>query len=314
MGSGILLEAGINEMELLIFRLDNTTFGINVAKVREIIQRPETIAIPHSPEAVEGSFTLRDKVLTLVNLGHYFEMQGEETQKGEGLIIIVEFNDICCGVLVDGVEMIHRLHWDQIEPPSPYLMNLKAPVTGSVKVDEKTVLIADFETILAEILGIQLASPSEDGEDSGPDEAKVHARENIRILFADDSATLRSAVKRVLTKGGFTNLAVATDGQQAWDTIVQKKAEVGEGKNPFDLILTDIEMPRMDGLHLTSKIKQDPELRVIPVVLFSSLITEDNRRKGEAVGADAQVSKPDSDEMLHAVEECLAKSGVMIEG
>ncbi len=300
MSHNILLEAGTNEMELLIFRLKDTLFGINVAKVREIIQRQKTISIPHSPESVVGSFTLREEVLTLVNLGHYFGMEGEESQGGEGLIVLVEFNNMRCGILVDAVEEIHRMKWDKIEPPSEYLMSLKAPVTGSAHIDDKTVLIADFETIIAEILGIEVATLTERKENIPVD------RQNVRILFADDSATLRHAVTRNLQREGYENLTVCTDGQQAWDKL---DASRGAESGAYDLVLSDIEMPRMDGLHLTSKIKNDADFQNIPVVLFSSLITKDNIRKGESVGADAQISKPDSIEMVVAIEKCLEKVG-----
>ncbi len=301
MASNILLEAGTNEMELLIFRLGKIPFGINVAKVREIIQRPKTIGIPKAPNAVEGSFRLRDEVLTLVNLGRYFNMEGEHTQSGEGMIIIVEFNQLRCGVLVDTVEVICRLRWDQIAPPSDYLIDLRTPVTGTADVDNETVLIADFETIVSEILGLESA-PDVDGTC-----VATRDRSDIRILLADDSVIIRQSLELILKKNGFENLTICHDGQQAWEAIEQ--ARTNKDEEPFDLILSDIEMPRMDGLHLTMKVKDEPELKDIPVILFSSLITEDNRRKGESVGADAQVSKPNSQGMIEAVEELLEKAG-----
>lgn len=302
MAKDILLDAGTNEMELLVFRLGPTPFGVNVAKVREIIQRVNTIEIPHAPAAVEGSFSLREEVLTLVNLGRYFEMEGEETRQGGGMIIVVEFNKMRCGVLVDSVEMIHRLRWDEIEPPSGYLTSLGVPITGSVQVDGKTVLVADFETVIADILGVRVHEVAESSQRSPVE------RSHIRILFADDSETLRSGILRVLGKGGYQTVTLATDGQDAWDKLTARRAEPN---GPFDLVLSDIEMPRMDGLHLTKRIKEDPQLRSIPVVLFSSLISEDNLKKGRAVGADEQVSKPESNEMLMALERCLVKAGIL---
>ncbi len=301
MAKGILLEAGTNEMELLVFRLAKVPFGINVAKVREIIQQTETIHIPHSPRAVEGSFRLRDQVLTLVNLGAYFDMEGELTRQGNGMIIVVEFNNITCGVLVEKVDVIYRLSWDQIEAPSQYLMNLNAPITGTAQLDKETVLIADFETIIGDILGIDSAAlPESAGEIEKVD------RSDVRIILADDSSVLRTSLVKILNQYGYTNLTVCTDGQQAWETIQEK---LNEPNGPFDLVLSDIEMPRMDGLHLTSRIKDDPNLKSIPVVLFSSLINEDNVKKCKAVGANAQVSKPDSEEMIKAIGTCLEQIG-----
>ncbi len=299
MSKGILLEAGTNEMELLVFRLEGTAFGINVAKVREIIQRTKTINIPHSPGAVEGSFRLRDKVLTLVNLGKYFGMEGEKTTGGEGMIIVVEFNQVTCGILVDSVEVIHRLNWDQISSPSQYLINLNAPVTGTVQVDKETVLVADFETIISEILGVDSAEYCGPAEDEEPEDKK-----NVTIIVADDSALLRKTLTNILTKNGYDNLLVCSDGQETWDLI---QSRINEPGGACDLVLSDIEMPRMDGLHLTLRIKEDPNLKHIPVVLFSSLINAENERKCKAVGADAQVSKPESAEMVAAIERCLTQ-------
>lgn len=298
---GILTEAGTNEMELLVFTVGPTPFGINVAKVREIIQRTKTISIPYAPMAVEGSFKLREQVLTLVNLGRFFTMETEQMRQGEGMSIIVEFNHISCGILVDTVERIHRLNWNKIQPPPQYLVDIGAPITGVTYIDEKIVLVVDFERIISEILGVESVSATENNQAANDSVTKKDAR----ILLADDSIVVRVSLTERLNENGYENLTVCTDGQDAWDTIQKQRRE---GAKPFDLILTDIEMPRMDGLHLTSKIKSDPELKNIPVILFSSLITKDNINKGKAVGADAQASKPDAEGMLKAIETCLAKS------
>ncbi len=297
MAKGILLEAGTNEMELLVFRLDKVPFGINVAKVREIIQRTETIRIPHSPAAVEGSFKLRDRVLTLVNLGSFFRMEGDNTQSGEGMIIVVEFNNLICGILVDTVEVIYRLSWDQINPPSQYLMNIQAPVTGTAQVEGETVLIADFESIVGSILGLESAII----EDQDIQEDSV-TKKDLRVLVVDDSTILRKSLTKILNKHGYHNLVVCSDGQEAWETINERK---DQPNGAFDVIVSDIEMPRMDGMHLTSKIKQDPDLKQIPVILFSSLINKENAKKCEAVGADAWINKPDGEVMVQKIEELL---------
>ena len=298
MAHDILLESGTNEMELLVFALDNTPFGINVAKVREIIQQQKTITIPYAPYAIEGSFKLRDKILTLVNLGRHFDMEGEQAKKGEGSIIVIEFNNIVCGILVDTVERIYRLHWDQIEPPSEYLISMNVPITGITRIDETIVLVADFETIVSQILGAESAPlPTQTTE-------RI-SRKDVRIILADDSSIIRTNLTSILNQNGFENLTVCNDGQEVWDTLDTHRTEPG---GPCDIVLTDIEMPRMDGLHLTARIKEDPQLKDIPVVLFSSLITEDNVQKGKSVGADAQVSKPDSQQMIQAIEDCVMKN------
>jgi two-component system, chemotaxis family, chemotaxis protein CheV len=298
MEQGILLEAGTNELELLVFKLGATPFAINVAKVREIIQPCQTIGIPYAPNAVEGSFKIRDEILTLVNLGRHFDMAGEPVKTGAGMIIVVEMNDVRCGILVDKVERIYRLHWDQILAPSPYLASLNVPITGVVNIDSDVVLVADFETIIGQILGIQsvhLSASLDPGD---------HSNRGAHILLVDDSALVRKTLVQRLGQKGYEHLTVCNNGQHAWETIQSQQAE----DVLCDLVLSDIEMPRMDGLHLTSKIKNDPQLKTIPVILFSSLITADNRKKGKSVGADAQVSKPNGEEMIQAIETWLNKA------
>ncbi len=299
MAHDILLEAGTNEMELLVFKLGETPFGINVAKVREIIQRVKTIDIPYAGEAVEGAFQLRDEVMSLVNLGSYFGMVGEETKSGEGMIIIVEFSHTKCGILVDSVDVIKRLSWDKIEPPSRYLTAMGAPITGTVEIDDKTVLVADFETLVGSILGVQTAAMPDNLKNGGTIE-----RKNVRVILADDSTVIRSSLKTILNRAGYDDLTICNDGYEAWSKISERRDD------PYDIILTDIEMPRMDGLHLCKKIKEDSALREIPVILFSSLISKDNLNKGAQVHADAQVSKPDSQEMIDSIERLLAKRGI----
>ena len=303
MEQGILLEADTNELEILVFTLGSTPFGINVAKVREIIQPCKTIAIPYAPDAVEGSFKIRDNILTLVNLGRYFNMEGEEVRQGQGMIIVVEFNSIRCGILVDQVSRIYRLSWNEIQSPSQYLTNLQAPITGVVNIEDQTILITDFETVIGDILGIQSVDAS------GEMAATSVSQKDARIMVVDDSSFVRSTLIKRLNDAGLSNLIVCNDGQQAWDTIESHR---DQEDGPCDLVLSDIEMPRMDGLHLTSKIKKDPDLNHIPVVLFSSLITPDNAKKCQAVGANAQVSKPNGAEMIQTILDMIEARSVCL--
>ena len=302
MAHEILLEAGTNEMELLVFKLGNTSFGINVAKVREIVLRTKIIDIPYSDDAVEGAFQLREEILSLVNLGKYFEMVGEETKGGEGMIIIVEFSHIKCGILVDAVDIIKRMSWSEIKPPSRFLTAMGAPITGTVEIEKRTILIADFETLIGQILGVQTAAVPEHLTNDGPID-----RKKVRVLMADDSSVIRTSLKSILSSAGYADLTICHDGQEAWQKIHTRRGEKG---GPYDIILTDIEMPAMDGLYLCKKIKEDSNLKTIPVILFSSLITEDNLNKGKQVGADAQINKPDSQEMIDSIDRLLRQKGV----
>ena len=210
MAHDILLEAGTNEMELLTFELDGIPFGVNVAKIREIIEMPKVINLPQSPHVVEGSFLLRDNVLTLVNLGKHFGLErqavdfiNEEGVEDDGQasqVIIVEFNNVRCGVMVDDVHLIRRISWQQLDAPSAFLANIDAPITGTVNFDEGTVLVLDFETILAEILDI----PSPDLP-TKVTEKLLGDEKDIRILLADDSSIVRETLTIYLAQAGFTN-------------------------------------------------------------------------------------------------------------
>lgn len=308
MAKGILLESGTNEMELLVFRVGDARYGINVAKVREMIPKPETVHVPYAAPAVEGTFRLRDRIMTLINLRRYLEAGESEADAGarQQLIVVIEFNQLQCGVLVDAVDTIHRMHWKEIEPPSRFLEAMDAPVTGIAKPGDEIVMILDFERIVAEVLGLkdteiepQVAAPLKE------------SHHEVRVLIADDSGTIRAAVERVLRSAGFGQVTACTDGQEAWELLEKLR---GGDEPPFDLVLSDIEMPRMDGLHLTSRIKSDESLRDMVVVLFSSLISDDNRKKGEQVGADAQVTKFQSDELIHAIDQLLIAHEVMRPG
>ncbi len=299
MAQGILLESGTNEMELLIFRVGGTDYGINVAKVRELVKRLPVIALPQAPVAIAGSFRLREEVLTLIDLHTYLAIEPMETDAG--LIIIIELNNVRCGVLVDAVEMIHRLRWEQIDPPSPMLVSGGAPVTSVCRIQERVILVLDFERIVAELLGTE--------REMQADQAHVKAiagSEGARILVADDSSTVRHRLEGVLAKAGFSSISFYEDGESAWNEL---KRNAGSGDAPYDVVLTDIEMPRIDGHHLTVRIKQDPELQDIPVILYSSVIHEDTLAKGRSVGAAAQVSKSDTPGLMKALADCLAQRG-----
>ena len=298
MAHNILLEAGTNEIELLTFRLGGTPFGVNVAKVREIIQKPKTLSIPHAPETVEGCFKLRERVLTLVNLGRYFQMETDESSRDEGLIIVVEFNNVYCGILVDHVDVIRRLGWDMITPPSQYLVDNHAPVTGTVNLDDTTVLVIDFESIVDDILGI----PSPDLPP--PDHQHPTTHGECRIVMADDSSVVRQRLEEFMRESGFDNVTFCSNGEQAWNFLQEHRNDPG---GPCELVISDIEMPSMDGLHLTRRIKEDSSFADIPVIMLSSLITPDNIKKCQAVGADAYIRKSQTDDLFKTIEQCLAK-------
>jgi two-component system chemotaxis response regulator CheV len=297
MAHGILLEAGTNEMELLIFTVGGTGYGINVAKVRELLKRQTIITLPHAPSAIAGSFQLREEVLTLIDLREYLEF-GRMPEE-QGLIIIVELNHTRCGVLVDTVEMIHRLRWENVDPPSPMLIEGGAPVTSVCRLQERVILVLDFERIVGELLGVSQAALIEAASVDS-----IKACVGASILVADDSAVVRRHLDTLLGNIGFERVTLCEDGESAWNELCRS---IAAGEKLYDIVLTDIEMPRIDGHHLSVRIKEDPRLHSIPVILYSSVIHEDTLAKGRQVGAAAQVSKSDTPGLLRAIEQCLAE-------
>ncbi|MBI1319524.1 MAG: response regulator [Candidatus Hydrogenedens sp.] len=292
MDTGILLEAGTNEMELLVFRVGDMQLGINVAKVRELIPAVKPVRLPGSPQEIEGSFRRREELLTLINLATYLQVESIDPAAGDGLIVVVELNKLSCGVLIDAVDRIYRLSWDQIESPSGAMMEAGAPITSIARINNTIVLILDFEAIIEDLLG--------EGAHSDTVELDGQAAESLakkKMLVADDSPTIRAALVNILKSVGVTRLTVCQNGEEAWRALEASKSDAER----FDIVLSDIEMPGIDGLHLTQRIKQDPLLSATPVVLFSSLIRPETLNKGKQVGADAQISKFDAQELIEIV-------------
>lgn len=302
MSQKILLESGTNEMEMLVFRVAHSAYGINVAKVKEIIRHVKPVRLPLAPPAIDGSIKLREEVLTLINLATFLGVEPEAKSSEHRLIIIVEFDKMRCGVLVDAVEMIHRIGWAKIEPPSEFLVRSGTPVVSMTMLGERVVQLLDFESIIGSLLGGTGTTPPEQVSlTSAPH------REDVQVLAVDDSFTIRASLKNMLTSAGFEHLTLCTDGQHAWETL--EAAKRGEVPLP-DIILSDIEMPRMDGLYLTLRIKDDAQLQKIPVVLFSSIIRKETQNKGEAVGADAQITKFDVNVLLDTMDRLLQGQAV----
>lgn len=295
----ILLESGTNELEILVFTLLGQRYGVNVAKVREVIEPLRVIALPQSHDAVMGVFQLRDAVTPLINLCRC--LGKEASDLSGGTIVIMEFNDARVGFLVDDVEQIYRVNWKNVAPIPDVEGIHDAPVTAIAHIQDDMVLMLDFEKIVFDIGGVDLFAQSAQRVQKKLD------RGDQRILIAEDSYVIRMMIKNNLVEAGYQNITTCTDGQDAWDRL--EGGVSVDGSLPFDLLITDIEMPRMDGLHLTRRIKEHVQLKVLPVIVFSSLVSLDNVKKCEAVGADAQITKPQLAELVDLLDRLLAKAG-----
>lgn len=298
MDTNILLESGTNELEILEFKVNGNYYGINVAKVKEIMKYQSLTPIPNGHPNLEGAFNTRGETISIINLAKSLGMK-DETDPQRDMFLITSFNYISSGFHVNEVVGIHRVNWSQIIKPDSMISNSRTSVTtGIINIDGKLVLLLDFEKIVADIspeVGIKLSEVEQLGERSVC---------NAPIIYAEDSQLLSTLIYDGLTKAGYTRVMPTNNGLELWD-ILQTYKKTGTLKQNVACVVTDIEMPQMDGHRLLKLIKNDPELKDIPVIIFSSLINEDMRRKGESLGADAQLSKNEMGEFIKKLDEIL---------
>lgn len=294
---GILLQSGTNELEIVTFTVGENLFCINVLKVKEIIHPLEVTPVPDSNPAIEGVSQVRGEIMPVVNLARVMKLPEIEPENTK--FIITELNQMKIVFRVDEVHRIQRISWEQIEEPEKLSIGLEELAVGIVKLDGNLVLLLDYEKIIYEISGN--ADFAVTGEDRM---ARKVNREEKTIFIAEDSQMLRQLLEDTLHEAGYTNLQFFANGREAQEHIFkllkEQKEQTFENVN---LLITDIEMPQMDGHHLTKVIKEDEIGRELPVVIFSSLITEDLEHKGAGVGADAQVSKPNIHQLINILAQ-----------
>lgn len=300
MDTNILLESGTNELEILEFALGNNHYGINVAKIREILQYQQVTPVPNAHPSVEGIFMPRDTMITVINLRRCL---GMEDGTEEGLFIITNFNKLNIAFHVDQVIGIHRVSWEEIIKPDSTINSSTgiSVSTGVIKMSDRLVVLLDFESIVSGI------SPETGLRVTDIDNLQERTRSNSRILIAEDSPLLSKLITECLKKAGYQELIVTGNGQEAWDKICELK-NAGTLLETVQLIITDIEMPQMDGHRLTKLCKSDDTIKKIPLVIFSSLVNEEMRRKGEQLGADAQLTKPEIGMLVETVDKLIEKS------
>ena len=276
--TGILLESGTNELELLEFVVGNQHYGINVAKINELCPYQEPTMVPNAHEYIEGIFMPRERLITVIDLAK-------------------AFNRLHTAFHVQQVLGIHRVSWKDIaKPDSTISGNGKGVATGITKINGRIIIVLDFEKIVTEVnpeTGLKLSEIEAMGERS---------RIDYTILLAEDSPLLLEMLKKCLTKAGYSHLIPTSNGLEAWNTLDRMMKDGAVIGKDISLVITDIEMPQMDGHHLTKKIKEDPRFEGLPVVIFSSLVNDEMKRKGEALGVDAQLSKPEIGRLVHQLD------------
>jgi len=300
MSSEILLESGTNELEILEFTVGNNHYGINVAKVKEILPYHEPTPVPNAHPCIEGLFMPRDQIISILDLATCLNMP-KSSDVRKDMFVLTNFNQINVAFHVHTVEGIHRVSWrDIVKPDSTVNVGRNGIATGIIKFDSRLVIVLDFEKIVSDI------SPETGLKVSDIDHLRGRKRNELPILISEDSHLLSSLITECLHKSGYINITTTDNGQEAWN-LLNKYKEEGTVKDKVACIITDIEMPQMDGHRLTKLVKDDSVLHDIPVVIFSSLVTEEMRKKGEALGADAQLSKPEIGQLVETIDGILSR-------
>ncbi len=294
MQTNILLESGTGEVEILEFIVNGIHYGINVIKVKEILEVDCITKLPNVSPAVAGLTLVRGDVVTVIDLKYILENVKKNEKKSK--TILCEFNKMKVAFSVDSVVGIHRIEWKNIKKPNE--TDEASLVIAHIVFREDIILLLDFEKIVMDI------NPNAGINEKRMKNIKRKDRRNIKVILADDSILIRRVLNDTLVKAGFKDLRFFDDGEQTLqylESLVQVKGE--NFMEDVQILITDIEMPKMDGHTLTRKIKEHAMLKQLPVIIFSSLITEDLKHKGEAVGANEQLSKPEIGELVLLIDE-----------
>ncbi len=310
-----VLKVGTNEMELVVFRMfsshpDGTPeildYGVNVAKVREIIPMPTLTKVPDMPAYAEALAQVRGEVIPIVDLGKWMKVNPPASMDIRLKVIVLEMLGTTVGMIVHEVERIRRIKWDQIKPP-PALLQAKhsGRVTGVTKIDDESdslLLILDLESVISEMGGLVTKQEIALEEIERIDKKKLKGT----VLIADDSSVARKVLKDMLENAGL-RIIEAVDGKQALQILNDFLSKIGDQPltDFVQLIISDVEMPEMDGLTFTKNVKNNPKLQIVPVIVNTSLSGEENKEKAKGVGADGYLVKFDVGKLLHEVSRFL---------
>ena len=296
---GILLESGTNEIEVMKFTIGGNLYGINVAKVLEIMIAAPVKPMPLSHPSVEGIFKPRDVVITVVDLPKYLGVDSPKDAKD--IFIVTNFNKMCIAFRVHTVDRISRISWTDISKPDKTVSGgAESVATGIAQCDGELVTILDFERIVAEIApetSIQISEV----EEMGPRE-----RNEKPVWVAEDSVLLSKMIEDSLRRANYVNLHMFSNGLELWESLTALPTN-REITHDVAIIITDIEMPQMDGHRLTKLVKDSARFQEIPLIIFSSLISEEMRLKGRDLGADEQLTKPEIGHLVDVMDHLLLR-------
>lgn len=314
----ILLESGTNEMEIIEFFLGSQSFGINVHKLREIVpyDASKVTVLPDNFPSVVGRFMIRGNTVNLIDLNLHLNRRSWEEAPPDlrRVILVCEFNGKINSFLVDGVNQIHRINWKDVQPMSNLFEKYRPRFTGSIHVEGREVLIVDLEHIIAEIdpeMKMAYETPVAATADASADLAS--RRGDFHLMVAEDSSLIRMGIVKVLTEAGYSRVSTFVDGEDCYHTIrdlKEKSRQSGQKMEAhLNLLITDIEMPKMDGLTLCRRIREEMKLTELPVLIFSSLITDQMALKCESVGANGWISKPQIPALVELVDGFCLRQG-----
>lgn len=315
--STILTESGTNELEIIEFHLEKVLpdgrtktcyYGINVAKVREVIRVPETTDYPNAQSHMIGVFSSREILTPLVDLAGWLGVP-TSTDISKKYVIVTDFNRMTNGFLIDSISRIHRISWNDVESPSQFLeAGEQDCVVAVVRQDKKLIMILDFEKIISDInpeLSMEKYDVTVDRK-VDLNQRMVTKRNAKTIMVVDDSAFIRSLIQDTLSSAGY-NIIACKDGGEAHEKLMELKQAAKEENVPvselIDAVVTDVEMPRMDGMHLIKRLRDDDSYSSMPIVMFSSLMSDDNRAKALALGANDTLTKPEIGKMVAMMDK-----------
>ncbi|MFV0441895.1 MAG: chemotaxis protein CheV [Lachnospirales bacterium] len=291
-----MIEDDTNEFSVMEFVINGKCYGINVAKVNIIMKYENVIPMPNASEYIEGVFKSREEIITVVNLPRFLN-QEEKEDLSRDILVIVNLNKCLTAFHVHKVEGIRRILWSDIEKPDKSIYGTdESVVTGIARFQDRLITVLDFERILYDI------NPKAFSEDE-PTYIYGEVEPEKPILVVEDSATPLKIIVDNLEKIGYKNIITKTTGTEAFKFLEESIERSGDIKDYVRCIISDIEMPLMDGLELTKKIRDNSKLKNLPVILFSSLLNDEMKRKCEESGATAYISKPEISNLVTLVNE-----------